>query len=176
MNCVMTDTCTECRAIFVCSGRCSLNFSSHLEANCLDKREIFQRQRAGAKPHPTPFGIKHILGLADVDNPRKRESKKQSVPDEQSNTDVKRHNCNQELKDTKWNKNLSKSQKKSRTTFTGKQLYQLERKFSTAKYLSRIERQELAMNLNITHVQVKTWFQNRRTKWKKELKSHNKNE
>ena len=85
MNCVMTDTCTECRAIFVCSGRCSLNFSSHLDGNCLDKREICQRQRAGAKPHPTPFGIKHILGLADVENPRKRESKKQSVPDGMNN-------------------------------------------------------------------------------------------
>ena len=63
-----------------------------------------------------------------------------------------------------------REQKKTRTTFTGKQLYQLEKKFSSAKYLSRMERQELALNLNITHVQVKTWFQNRRTKWKKESK------
>ena len=72
------------------------------------------------------------------------------------------------IRDTGSETNTFRNQKKTRTTFTGKQLYQLERKFSSAKYLSRVERQELAMNLNITHVQVKTWFQNRRTKWKKE--------
>ena len=64
---------------------------------------------------------------------------------------------------------LSK-RKKSRTTFTGRQLFELEKRFELGKYLSRMERQELAQLLNISHTQVKTWFQNRRTKWKKEGK------
>lgn len=88
--------------------------------------------------------------------------------------------------------------RKTRTTFTGKQLFELERIFEQKKYLSSNERQEVARLLNVTgsqvsstslllwfHLlswkrssiialcvlcvrQIKIWFQNRRTKWKKQ--------
>ncbi|CAF1013128.1 unnamed protein product [Rotaria sordida] len=60
-----------------------------------------------------------------------------------------------------------KKKKKARTTFTGKQIFELEKKFEDKKYLSSTERAEMATLLTVTETQVKIWFQNRRTKWKK---------
>ncbi|XP_038046847.1 motor neuron and pancreas homeobox protein 1-like [Patiria miniata] len=57
--------------------------------------------------------------------------------------------------------------KKARTTFSGRQIFELEKQFEAKKYLSASERAELATLLNVTDTQVKIWFQNRRTKWKK---------
>lgn len=50
--------------------------------------------------------------------------------------------------------NDSKKRKKARTTFTGKQIYELERQFEIKKYLSSTERSEMARILNVTEVQV----------------------
>lgn len=58
--------------------------------------------------------------------------------------------------------------KKARTTFTGRQIFELEKRFEVKKYLSSSERAEMAKLLNVTETQVKIWFQNRRTKWKKQ--------
>ncbi|CAO1424269.1 unnamed protein product [Diamesa serratosioi] len=58
--------------------------------------------------------------------------------------------------------------KKARTTFTGRQIFELEKQFEVKKYLSSSERTEMAKLLNVTETQVKIWFQNRRTKWKKQ--------
>ena len=63
--------------------------------------------------------------------------------------------------------NESRKQRKARTAFTDYQLQTLERTFEKQKYLSVQDRQELAAKLNLTDTQVKTWYQNRRTKWKR---------
>ncbi|KRY41773.1 Homeobox protein ceh-9 [Trichinella spiralis] len=63
---------------------------------------------------------------------------------------------------------LKPKKKKARTTFTGRQIFELERQFELKKYLSSSERAELAKLLHVTETQVKIWFQNRRTKWKKQ--------
>ncbi|VDI83051.1 BarH-like homeobox [Mytilus galloprovincialis] len=57
--------------------------------------------------------------------------------------------------------------RRSRTVFTELQLMGLEKKFETHKYLSTPDRIELAETLGLSQVQVKTWYQNRRMKWKK---------
>ncbi|XP_028391275.1 homeobox protein slou-like [Dendronephthya gigantea] len=58
--------------------------------------------------------------------------------------------------------------RRARTAFTYEQLVALENKFKTTRYLSVCERLNLAMSLSLTETQVKIWFQNRRTKWKKQ--------
>ncbi|XP_071802721.1 barH-like 2 homeobox protein [Asterias amurensis] len=62
----------------------------------------------------------------------------------------------------------SKKPRKARTAFTDHQLNSLERSFERQKYLSVQDRMELAASLNLTDTQVKTWYQNRRTKWKRQ--------
>ncbi|XP_043465179.1 uncharacterized protein LOC122500348 [Leptopilina heterotoma] len=61
-----------------------------------------------------------------------------------------------------------RKKKKARTTFTGRQIFELEKQFEIKKYLSSSERADMAKLLNVTETQVKIWFQNRRTKWKKQ--------
>ncbi|XP_023135789.1 barH-like 2 homeobox protein isoform X1 [Amphiprion ocellaris] len=62
----------------------------------------------------------------------------------------------------------TKKPRKARTAFTDHQLNQLERSFERQKYLSVQDRMDLAAALNLTDTQVKTWYQNRRTKWKRQ--------
>ncbi|XP_077986874.1 barH-like 1 homeobox protein [Glandiceps talaboti] len=62
----------------------------------------------------------------------------------------------------------SKKARKARTAFTDHQLNTLERNFERQKYLSVQDRMDLAASLNLTDTQVKTWYQNRRTKWKRQ--------
>ncbi|CAB3410931.1 unnamed protein product [Caenorhabditis bovis] len=67
----------------------------------------------------------------------------------------------------------SLQKKQSRPTFTGHQIYQLERKFEQTKYLAGADRAQLAQELNMSESQVKVWFQNRRTKWRKKEAADN---
>lgn len=64
--------------------------------------------------------------------------------------------------------NRMKRKRKLRTVFTEKQLEGLETKFAEKKYLSVPDRMELAGRLELSETQVKTWFQNRRMKCKKQ--------
>ncbi len=58
--------------------------------------------------------------------------------------------------------------KKKRTTFSSSQLDSLEIRFSEQKYLTKHDRSKLAATLGLTEKHIKTWYQNRRTKWKRE--------
>ena len=57
--------------------------------------------------------------------------------------------------EAKEDENSSSSKKKMRTTFTGKQIFELEKSFETKKYLSSTERAEMATSLQVTQQQVK---------------------
>ncbi|XP_076348413.1 brain-specific homeobox protein homolog [Tachypleus tridentatus] len=64
--------------------------------------------------------------------------------------------------------------RKARTVFSDHQLHGLEKRFEIQRYLSTPERMELATILNLSETQVKTWFQNRRMKHKKQMRKLNK--
>lgn len=61
-----------------------------------------------------------------------------------------------------------RKQRKARTAFSDHQLRELEASFEAKKYLTVQDRVELAAKLKLSDTQVKTWYQNRRTKHKRQ--------
>lgn len=95
----------------------------------------------------------HSLELLD-DNLRKN-SKMQKVDDEAKHKAPKSYNPTEQ-------------RKRPRTAFSQDQVRSLETEFSRNKYLTVGRRVELSKDLGLTENQIKIWFQNRRTKWKRE--------
>ncbi|XP_078506523.1 uncharacterized protein LOC144766611 [Lissotriton helveticus] len=60
-----------------------------------------------------------------------------------------------------------KKKPKARTSFTPEQLEALSQRFQAQHYLSPLQTREVAASLSLTCKQVKTWFQNRRMKFKR---------
>ncbi|XP_028816702.1 empty spiracles homeobox 3 [Denticeps clupeoides] len=63
---------------------------------------------------------------------------------------------------------FSRKPKRIRTAFSPSQLLRLERAFEKNHYVVGTERKQLANGLCLTETQVKVWFQNRRTKHKRQ--------
>lgn len=61
----------------------------------------------------------------------------------------------------------SPKRKGGQVRFTAHQTQVLEKRFISHKYLSPEERRNLAMQLQLSDRQVKTWFQNRRAKYRR---------
>ncbi|KAM6916248.1 homeobox protein vent1-like [Xenentodon cancila] len=64
------------------------------------------------------------------------------------------------------------TRRRVRTKFTPQQISKLEKIFSKHKYLDAGERVKTAKRLNLSETQVRTWFQNRRMKLKREMQDY----
>ncbi|KAB0802048.1 hypothetical protein PPYR_04234 [Photinus pyralis] len=62
---------------------------------------------------------------------------------------------------------MASKRKGGQVRFTSIQTEALEKRFVSHKYLSPEDRKILADSLKLTDKQVKTWFQNRRAKWRR---------
>ncbi|KAJ3613594.1 hypothetical protein NHX12_019840 [Muraenolepis orangiensis] len=63
---------------------------------------------------------------------------------------------------------FARKPKRIRTAFSPSQLLRLERSFEKNHYVVGAERKQLANGLSLSETQVKVWFQNRRTKYKRQ--------
>ncbi|KRY41528.1 Homeobox protein Nkx-6.1 [Trichinella spiralis] len=102
----------------------------------------------------------HALGTAAVAAKSHQEAAPQCIQTPATNT-----SCNNRMLDLDCS---SACRKQSRPTFTGPQIFVLEKTFEQTKYLAGLDRAKLASRLGMTESQVKVWFQNRRTKWRKQ--------
>ncbi|XP_033886154.3 NK1 transcription factor-related protein 2-like [Acipenser ruthenus] len=120
-----------------------------------------------------------VIQKGHSDKPEERSLLTDTEPEVSLETDIKDGDDNGELEvddsqDSLKQKRRSRSDqgcakpRRARTAFTYEQLAALENKFGSTRYLSVCERLNLALSLSLTETQVKIWFQNRRTKWKKQ--------
>ena len=92
------------------------------------------RHRAGFTPHSIEDILRHRDSAAPIN------LVKHSLQDTE-----KREYMNTEYRDTLQEREyMNTRRKKMRTTFTGRQIYQLEKMFETKKYLNAGERRDLS--------------------------------
>ncbi|KAJ8387394.1 hypothetical protein AAFF_G00157710 [Aldrovandia affinis] len=143
------------------SDECEFSRSTHTDSEIQD--ELCSEESSGA-----------LAGSADPDLRHHEEEgsvTRSSSPGGQQTPQSGQNGQNQQSKPKrKRSGSDSKSGKprRARTAFTYEQLVALENKFKSTRYLSVCERLNLALSLSLTETQVKIWFQNRRTKWKKQ--------
>ncbi|XP_071128139.1 homeobox protein ceh-30-like [Mytilus edulis] len=119
----------------------------------------------------TPLSLPLALQNSDLKLKRKRNHSFDSENSSLNSTDSKSRDCispNSTTDDS--DSNTSESRKRARVAFTNNQVNELEKRYKSSKYLPIEERAGIAQRLNLSEQQIKTWFQNRRMKEKRQQK------
>ncbi|CAG2219693.1 unnamed protein product [Mytilus edulis] len=106
------------------------------------------------------------------DLPIQRKRKRSTTDDSEDNiSSPESKHCSSSRFTSDDSENNNQPTKKARTIYTNSQVFELERYYSTHKYLAIEDRPVLAKRLKLSQVQIKWWFQNRRMKEKRQIKS-----
>ncbi|XP_073685198.1 homeobox protein pnx [Garra rufa] len=123
----------------------------------------------------SPVQAKTSFSIADILDPSKFNGKHQETLRDITTREISNNARTTSSQDPADSGTKGKA-KRIRTAFTLDQLRILERSFQNSHYLSVFERHCIATALHLSETQVKIWFQNRRTKWKKEQEGHGEEE
>ncbi|CAG9573469.1 unnamed protein product [Danaus chrysippus] len=142
----------------------------------MDKSEIMETEEVKVdKTDKLPFSIdslladKNSVGTSDSEyNVFKANYDDESSGSEQLDVETSTMDV-QEFADTRvdYQTGSCSRGKRARTAFSAQQIKSLEAEFEKNRYLSVAARGRLARQLRLTETQIKIWFQNRRTKWKR---------
>ncbi|VDK53123.1 unnamed protein product [Anisakis simplex] len=124
-----------------------------------------QNSAAGKMNLSNSFRISNILESSEEKANTSGEHESSSVGEEERSGSAESHRS---VTSPQSSANGGKKARKARTIFTDKQLQELEATFDKQKYLSVQDRMDLAQRMGLSDTQVKTWYQNRRTKWKRQ--------
>ncbi|CAC5368692.1 unnamed protein product [Mytilus coruscus] len=102
---------------------------------------------------------------------RKRQDSLHSDDNSFSSTDSTSRDCTSPGSCSDNSDKSDQQAKRARTTYTNSQLDELEQYYSNSKYLQIEDRPVLAKKLKLSQHKIKWWFQNRRMKEKRHIKS-----
>ncbi|MBN3280169.1 NKX11 protein, partial [Polyodon spathula] len=161
------DTCKKSTdlikdAVLYKSEECEKDFSrsTHTPESDMQDEELGSEESSSGLPGSGDGDLGHQEEGDSVTRSSTPGSQQQQGQPDQSQAKPKRKRSGSDSKSGK--------PRRARTAFTYEQLVALENKFKSTRYLSVCERLNLALSLSLTETQVKIWFQNRRTKWKKQ--------